>query len=244
MFWTTHFHSALPYLLLSCGCCVFGLRFYCVMKSDMQHCTHMHLLLYFSVQRCGPWKVEFSWLQGPFCLKVWNVKFLIRFSTMTLHHSDISHSSSFLEWLLYLPGISIVFRNSGFRKHSMFWCCNDLYICDRKCLKYEIKFQKKRASTIYRCISISCIPLPLINLSSCIVIPKHSGMLSMKGIERSSLLVPNVFTFPYFINCICSYVLVEANRNTGKEVSFFQTMKDWLELPYKRHPAQAAVFSA
>lgn len=48
----------------------------------------------------------------------------------------------------------------------------------------------------------------------------------MKGIERSSLLVPSVFTFPYFINCICSYVLVEANRNTGKEVSFFQTMKD------------------
>lgn len=99
------------------------------------------------------------------CAKVWSLKGWVFLNAEALvlskgvecqtsdpvfHHDPavfrIWHSS-FIEWLLYLPGISIVFRNSGFRRHSMFWCCSVLYICDRKCLKCEIKFQMKRAST-------------------------------------------------------------------------------------------------
>lgn len=193
-----------------------------VLKSDIHHCAQTYLL-YFSVRSCGPWKVVCLNAGQMCCLKVWNVKFLIPFSTTILQYSEWCYCS-FVEWFLYLPGISIVLRNSGFLKHSMFWCCSVLYMCDRKCLKCEDEksLHKIQMGDIMHLNNY--ISLPFFTLSSCKMIPKAIKNAVQWSIEWSLLLVPCIFTLPYFINCICDYVLVEANRHAEKEVSFRQTI--------------------
>lgn len=81
----------------------------------------------------------------------------------------------------------------------MFWCCSVLYICDRKCLKCEIKFQMKCQHKIKMGDSVhlnSYISLPFFVLSSCKIIPKHSGMLFNEVYGMKLLTCSKYLHFP------------------------------------------------
>lgn len=57
------------------------------------------------------------------------------------------------------------------------------------------------------------------------MLQSHSQSLqtnfSTNNVLENFLLVPRVFIFPYFINCVCSYILVETNRHTERKKNFW-----------------------
>lgn len=163
-----------------------------VMKSDRyaSPCTDISTLF----QCAKVWSLK-GWVclnAGQLCcLRYGMSNFWSRFPPRSCSIQNC-YCSSFVEWFLYLPGISIVFRNSGFRKHSMFWCCSVLYMCDRKCLKCEIKLQMKRACTKYRW-EILCMRIAIFLCHSSLYLAvkwflKHSGMLFNELLNEAAYL--------------------------------------------------------